>query len=129
MRGLSEKYGDEIELTEFLSASKYMFTTFKRIKKYWEGGMKDLSVERTLPYHNQSVWGFNISDSWKVSEKNSREYIQNNPESFTVFNMLPEHAKFTTARLVLNPSLKEVSRNRSQIDNARFSPTMADRKP
>src|SRR6056297_356650 len=75
VRGLSEKYGDEIELSEFLSASKYMFTTFKRIKKYWEGGMKDLSVDRSTPYHNQSVWGFNISDSWKVTEKNSREYI------------------------------------------------------
>lgn len=120
VRGLSEKYGDEIELSEFLSASKYMFTTFKRIKKYWEGGMKDLSVDRSTPYHNQSVWGFNISDSWKVTEKNSREYIQNNPESFTVFNMLPEHAKFTTARLVLNPSLNNTREGHSQIDNARI---------
>ncbi|MDZ7808188.1 MAG: hypothetical protein U5K71_13890 [Gracilimonas sp.] len=120
VRGLSDKYGDEIDLTEFLSASKYIFTTFKRIKKYWEGGMKDLSVERTLPYHNQSVWGFNVSDSWMVTEKSSRDYIQNNPESFTVFNMLPVHAKFTTARLVLNPSLKEEYQQRSQIDNARI---------
>ena len=120
VRGLSEKYGDEIDLTEALSASKYMFTTFKRIKKYWEGGMKDLSVERTTPYHNQSIWGFNISDSWTVTEKNSREYILNNKESFTVFNMLPEHAKFTTARLVLNPTLNPEYENRSQIDNAHF---------
>lgn len=118
VRGLSEKYGDEIELSEFLSASQYMFSTFKRIKKYWEGGMKDLSVDRTIPYHNQSIWGLNISDSWRVNEKNSREYIQNNPESFTVFNMLPEHAKFTTARLVLNPPLKGEFEERSQIDNA-----------
>ena len=120
VRGMSEKYGDEIEWNELLPASKYMISTLKRIKKYWEGGMKDLSVERANPYHNQSVWGFNISDSWVVNEKNSREYIRKNPETFTVFNMLPEHAKFTTARLVLNPTFKKEYENRSQLDNAQI---------
>ncbi|WP_020402779.1 hypothetical protein [Gracilimonas tropica] len=120
VRGLSQEIGDEITWNEYLPAAKHMIQTLKRIKKYWEGGLKDLSVERSQPYHNQSIWGFNISDSWIVNERNSREYIANNPERFTVFDFLPDHAKFTTARLVLNPSLKTDFEERSQIDNAQI---------
>ncbi|MEX0844193.1 MAG: hypothetical protein WD022_02885 [Balneolaceae bacterium] len=119
VRGLSDEYGDEIDWTEVLPATKHMVSTLKRIKKYWEGGIKDLSMDRIEPYHNQSVWGFNISDSWIVNEENSRNHIANNREQFTVFNMLPEHAKFTTARLVLNPSLKTEYQKRTQFDNAK----------
>ncbi|MDR9415135.1 MAG: hypothetical protein RI564_02540 [Gracilimonas sp.] len=118
VRGLSEEFGDEIEWNEALSAARHTIKTLKRIKKYWEGGFKDLSVARTQPYHNQSIWGFNISDSWKVNEQNSREHIRDNREQFSVFNMLPEHAKFTTARLVLNPSLKGEFQEQTQFDNA-----------
>ncbi|MEQ8524893.1 hypothetical protein [Gracilimonas sp.] len=121
VRGMSEEFGDEITWNEYLPAATHMLKTLKRIKKYWEGGLKDLAVERNEPYHNQSVWGFNISDSWVVNEQNSRHHIQTNPERFTVFDMLPEHAKFTTARLVLNPSLKPDPEleTRTQFDNAK----------
>lgn len=119
VRGLSEEFGDDIDWKEFLPATGHMIKTLKRIKKYWEGGLKDLSVERDVPYHNQSIWGFNISDSWIVNEENSRHHIQTNRERFNVFDMLPEHAKFTTARLVLNPSFDPEHQTRSQFDNAR----------
>lgn len=120
VRGLSDEFGDDIDWTNYLPATGFMIKTLKRIKKYWEGGFKDLSVERSNPYHNQSIWGFNISDSWIVNEKNSRNYIAENRERFSVFNMLPEHAKFTTARLVLNPSLQPAHEEYSQIDNAQI---------
>ncbi len=120
VRGLSEEFGDEITWMEYLPATRYTVKTLRRIKKYWEGGIKDLAVDRDTPYHNQSIWGFNISDSWKVNEENSRHHIETNPERFTVFDMLPEHAKFTTARLVLNPSLKSNYQTYSQFDNARI---------
>ncbi|HET8864970.1 MAG TPA: hypothetical protein VFM80_04665 [Gracilimonas sp.] len=119
VRGLSEEFGDEIDWKEFLPAAKHMIFTLRRIKKYWEGGFKDLAIDRIQPYHNQSIWGFNISDSWIVNEENSRNHIANNREQFTVFDMLPEHAKFTTARLVLNPSFKTEYQKRTQFDNAK----------
>lgn len=118
VRGLSDEFGDDIDLGEILPALNHTVKTLKRIKKYWEGGLKDLRVQRDMPYHNQSIWSFNISDSWIVNEKNSREYINSTPERFTVFDMLPEHAKFTTARLVLNPSLNKEYEERTQFNNA-----------
>ncbi len=118
VRGLSDEFGDDIDWKEFLPAAGHMIKTLKRIKKYWEGGLKDLSVQRNKPYHNQSVWGFNISDTWVVNEENSRKHIQNHRERFNVFNVLPEHAKFTTARLVLNPPLTPEFETRTQFDNA-----------
>ena len=67
VRGMSEEFGDEITWNEYLPAATHMLKTLKRIKKYWEGGLKDLAVDRNEPYHNQSIWGFNISDSWVVN--------------------------------------------------------------
>ncbi len=120
VRGLSDEFGDELPWSSYLPAAAYMVQTLKRIKKYWEGGFIDLAVQREAPYHNQSVWGFNVSDTWIVNEKNSREHIENQPEQFSVFDMLPEHAKFTTARLVLNPPLTEERQTNSQFDNAQI---------
>jgi hypothetical protein len=118
IRGLSEEFGSQINWNEYLSAATHTFKTLKRIKKYWEGGMKDLRVDQFTPYHNQAIWGFAVNDSWIVNERKSREYIQNTKESFSVFGVLPEHAKYTTSRLVLNPTLQNDFQENSQIDNA-----------
>lgn len=118
VRGLSEEFGDEIDWMEYLPAFSHTVRTLRRIKRYWEGGLIDLAVDRKMPYHNQSVWGFAVNDSWMVNEENSLTYIKSNKERFTVFDMLPEHAKFTTARLVLNPSLKKYPKN-TQILNTK----------
>ena len=118
LRGLSDEYGSDIDWTEYASAAKHTFKTLKRIKKYWEGGLKDLSRNQPSPYHNQAIWGLAINDSWMVNERNSREYIETHKERYNVFGVLPEHAKFTTARLVLNPRLTPESQENTQIRNA-----------
>ena len=120
LRGISEEFGENLEWNEFVGAASHTFKTLKRVKKYWEGGFKDLSVDQNQPYHNQAVWGFAINDSWIVNEKNSREFIDQNKEQFSVFGLLPEHAKYTTARLVLNPTLKPETEENTQIQNAQL---------
>ncbi len=120
IRGLQDEFGDSIEWTEYVPVASHTFKTLKRIKKYWEGRMKDLSVERSAPFHNQAVWGFAINDSWIVTERKSREYIKQNKEDFSVFGVLPENAKYTTSRLVLNPTLGNEFQENSQIDNAKI---------
>ncbi|MBO6794435.1 MAG: hypothetical protein JJ895_11030 [Balneolaceae bacterium] len=117
LRGLADEFGSKVTYDEYPSALKHTYSTLKRIKKYWEGGFKDLSVARTKPYHNQAIWGLAINDSWIVNEKNSREFIDQHKERYFIFGLLPEHAKFTTARLVLNPSLNPTFEHRTQIDN------------
>lgn len=117
LRGLADEFGPTLEWEEYPAAMSHTIKTLKRIKKYWEGGLKDLSVPRTQPYHNQAIWGLSINDSWLVNEKNSREFIEQHKERFSIFGLLPEHAKFTTARLVLNPSLTPDYELRTQIDN------------
>lgn len=118
LRGLADEFGSEIEWNEYMGVASHTFKTLKRIKKYWEGGMKSLKVAQPTPYHNQSIWGFAINDSWIVNERNSREYIQNNKERNSVFGMLPEHAKYTTSRLVLNPTLGNKYAENTQLKNA-----------
>lgn len=120
LRGIVDEFGENLEWNEFIGAASHTLKTLKRVKKYWEGGFKDLSVDQNQPYHNQAVWGFAINDSWIVNEKNSREFIDQNKEQFSVFGLLPEHAKYTTARLVLNPTLKTETEKSSQIQNAQL---------
>ncbi|MFA5668137.1 MAG: hypothetical protein WC967_02760 [Balneolaceae bacterium] len=118
LRGLSDEFGPEIEWNEYMGVASSTFKTLKRIKKYWEGGMKSLAIDQATPFHNQSIWGFAINDSWIVNAKNSREYIQNNKDKLSVFGMLPVHAKYTTARLVLNPTLGNKCAENTQLKNA-----------
>lgn len=120
LRGLVDEYGSDIEWRKYLNVASSTFRTLRRIKKYWQGGMKDLAVERETPFHNQSVWGFSLNDSWMVTAQNSREYINTHKERFSVFGILPENAKYITARLVLNPSFRKDFESFTQFDNAAF---------
>jgi lysophospholipase L1-like esterase len=119
-RGLSDEYGNSIEWNEYLPAITHLYSTLKRVKKYWEGKIKPLQRQRDKPYHNQSVWGFSMNDAWMITEEKSREHIETQPDTYSIFDMLPDHAMYTTARLVLNPSFGEKFRNHTQIDNVQY---------
>jgi hypothetical protein len=117
LRGIADEFGPNISIDDYPAVLAHVFTTLKRIKKYWEGGFKDLSVVRNTPYHNQAIWGLSINDAWMINEKNSREFIKHNKDHLSIFGFLPEHAKYTTARMVLNPSFNPKFEMRSQIQN------------
>ncbi|MGD8426863.1 MAG: hypothetical protein PVH63_04480 [Balneolaceae bacterium] len=117
-RGLEDEFGDKLEWNEYLPAIAHLYSTLKRVKKYWEGRLKFLQKERHRPYHNQSIWGFAMNDAWMVTEQKSRDFIATHPETYSIFDMLPDHAMYITACMVLNPSFKNNFGNYSQIDNA-----------
>ncbi len=117
LRGLSDEYGPDIDWGEYAGVASHTFKTLKRIKKYWEGGLKDLSVNQHTPFHNQAIWGLAVNDSWIVHEKNSREFIDEHKERYSVFGFLPEHAKYITSRLVLNPRLTPEYEEYTQLKN------------
>ncbi len=120
VRGLSDQYGDSLEWDEYISAAHHLYTTLKRIKNYWEGNVRKLGVDRSEPYQNQSVWGFSINDAWMVTERKSKEFIDTHPDTYSIFDVLPDHAMYTTARLTLNPNLGKKFSAASQIDNIRY---------
>lgn len=121
VRGLSDLYGDSLRWNEYLPAFTHLFTTLKRVKKYWDGGLKSLARDgHDFPYHNQSVWGFAMNDAWMITERNSREHIKKYRETYSIFNVLPDHAMYTTARMVLNPSFAKQYTNHTMIDNVHY---------
>lgn len=117
IRGLEEELGSEITLWNSVQAGRYVYQTLRRIKSYWEGQMKDLRVERNLPFHNQAVWGFSISDCWLINEKFCSEYLNENRARYSVFSVLPDNAMYTTGRMVLNPGYKETLSGNTMLDN------------
>lgn len=120
VRGLSEKYGNTLEWNEYIPAMHHLYSTLRRIKNYWEGHVMDLSREVPEPFHNQSVWGFSINDAWLVTEQMSKEFIETQPDTYSVFEVLPDHAKYTTARLTLNPTLGNEFSHATQLDNIQY---------
>lgn len=120
-RGLSDEFGNSLEWNEYLSAISHLYSTLRRVKRYWEGNSRPLKrEERKMPFHNQSVWGFAMNDAWMVTEQKSREYIETQPETYSIFDMLPDHAMYVTARLVLNPSFGEKFSNFTLLDNVEY---------
>lgn len=119
-RGLSDQFGKSIEWNEYLPAISHLYSTLRRVKRYWEGKIKPLKQDREMPYHNQSIWGFAMNDTWMITEEHSREYIETQPETYSIFDMLPDHAMYVTARLVLNPSFNEKFSQFTQLNNAEY---------
>jgi hypothetical protein len=118
VRGLSDKYGDSIEWNEYLPALSHVYSTLRRVKRYWEGELKPLNnTNQKEPYHNQSVWGFAMNDAWMVTENLSSRFVKTRPDTYSIFDMLPDHAMYVTAGLVLNPSLGKKFSHSTQIDN------------
>lgn len=119
-RGMSDEFGNSIEWNEYLPAISHLYSTLKRVKRYWEGKSRSLKRQQATPYHNQSVWGFAMNDAWMVTEQKSREYIETQPETYSIFDMLPDHAMYVTARLVLNPSFNKKFSHYTQLDNINY---------
>jgi len=119
-RGLSDEFGESIEWNEYLPAITHLYSTLRRVKHYWEGKIKPLKQDRDMPYHNQSIWGFAMNDTWMITEQNSRQHVETQPETYSIFDMLPDHAMYVTARLVLNPSFDEKFSKFTQLDNAEY---------
>ena len=117
IRGLAEKFGDQISLTNSIPAASEMYRTLSRIKSYWNGHLKSLQVDRLTPYHNQAIWGFSISDTMLIDDAYSRSHIKNNRPRYSVFNVLPDNAMYTTARLVLNPAFNPGLERQTMLKN------------
>lgn len=120
VRGLSEEFGDEITWDQYIGAGAYLFKTLRRIKTYWSGKKKPLNVEREIPFHNLAVWGIANSDTWLLSDAYCKEMIKNHPPEYSVFSVLPDNAMYTTARMVLNPTLGSEFESFSMIDNVKW---------
>lgn len=118
VRGMEDKFGPEITWNQYLTAGTHLFKTLRRIKNYWEGNKKSLKVERDIPYHNQAVWGFSMSDTWLMNASYSKQQIEENKPRYTIFGVLPDNALYITARMVLNPTFEEKGSKNTMIDNA-----------
>lgn len=120
VRGLCEEYGNTLEWNEYLPAMHHLYKTLKRVKNYWEGNFKKLSTCHTTPYHNQSVWGFSVNDAWMMTEATSKKFIDTRPDTYSVFDVLPDHAMYITARMVLNPSFSNDFSDYTLLDNINY---------
>ena len=119
-RGLAEELGEDLEWSEYPRAVAHLYRTLRRVKAYWENRHQNLQAPRHMPYHNQSVWGFAMNDTWMLDEEYSSRHRANKADTFSILDLLPDHAMYITAGLVLNPSFSERFQTHSQLDNIQY---------
>lgn len=118
VRSLEEQFGPDFTAKDFPLAMAYLFSTLKYVKNYWDGKVRSLqNPHQTTPYHNQSIWGLTINDAWMLTDNKARQFMKTNPVKYSVFNFLPDHAMYVTARCTLNPTGGSEFANYSMLDN------------
>ncbi|MEX1011560.1 MAG: hypothetical protein WDZ29_05800 [Balneolaceae bacterium] len=117
VRGLSDRFGNRISLRQTIPAVWHLYKTLRRIKQHWETRTGPIIGTPDIPWHNQAIWGFAANDTWLISDKICRAYLNENKNRYSIFNVLPNHAMYITGRMVLNPSLSPEQENHTQLDN------------
>ncbi len=117
LRTLERERREQLDWRRYPVAISEVYSSIRKTKQYWEGNPEALLRDEQAPYHNQSVWGLNISDVWNITDSISRDYIENSTVKYSVFNFLPDHALYTTARCILNPSGEKKRTHKSMLDN------------
>lgn len=119
IRGVAEEFGQQLRRRHYPAVLIHLYSTLRRIKRFWENEENHLERRRQAPYHNQAVWGFAANDTWLMTENICRNFLQTRPTRYTVFSVLPDNAMYITGRLVLNPGFTPEHERCSQIDNIR----------
>ena len=114
LRTLSEHYGPSINWWELGPAIVRVREMLDDTEDYWERGRGSLPASRRVSYHNLSVWGFEVRDTYTVSEGVCRSAI--GPPSDDLLRQVPEMAMYRTARRVLNSDFGNMAMEWSQLD-------------
>lgn len=88
------------------------------VEDYWERGAGNGPSQTGPLHHNVAVWGFQFGDSYRLSEKISREQIPHAQRNFSIIRRIPEQPHYRTIRRTLNPSFDPQYQNLTQIDVA-----------
>jgi hypothetical protein len=121
LRRLNERYGNDLSIFETLGVLRTIYEFTSETKSYYETGTGGATVkapEGVEYFHNVSIQGFDVADSWLVTPslcKREIDLAQSAPGSGVVLAG-PSAAFYRTALKVLNPSLSEEYDEFTQLD-------------
>ncbi|MEB3214293.1 MAG: hypothetical protein VKL39_23290 [Leptolyngbyaceae bacterium] len=110
---LSDRYGRRISWLEAVPALLTVRSHMDRVEDYWERDDGSRKSQTGPLHHNLAVWGFQLGDSFRISDAVSQANIP--PAEDQLLQQIPEAAQYRTARRTLNPSYDPHYRNLSQI--------------
>lgn len=118
-RRLEKKYGSSVSTLEWgLALAATVPSYLNEVENYYEKG--EGAADRPYSggqnyFHNVSVRGFNVSDSWLITSKYCREQIKANSTGNGVYSGV-DNSFLRTALRVLNPQLLKEHDGKSQLD-------------
>src|SRR5262245_50355985 len=110
-RGLEERYGANLSAFEWIRAMHSIPDLIDQVEDYWERG-KGSRPGADLRYHNLAVWGFAVSDSYRIDAARCLEEIGRPKEDWFA---PPSQPRFRTALRVLNPARTDARARDTQI--------------
>jgi hypothetical protein len=121
LRLLTKRYGSDLSIFEALGVLRTIHEFASENKTYYETGAGSATAkapEGVEYFHNVSVQGFDVADSWLVTPSLCKREIDlaQNAGAGGAVSVGPSAAFYRTALKVLNPSLKREYDDYSQLD-------------
>ena len=119
LRKMARKLGSDIDTSEWLFEVPFLVSEYcDQIEDFYERGSGSRPAAFGGSYHNLSVWGFRVLDSFKVNSSYCQKAIED-AEGWLDddFLGLPSAPMYRTARRVLNPKWREERKDWTQIEN------------
>lgn len=117
-RTLEDQYGSSVNSFEWASAIAFSIPSFlDKTERFYERG-KGAANKRYQGggdyFHNVSVRGFNVSDSWLITPKYCRDEMAKKKSRDGIYASV-DHSFLRTALRVLNPNLMPEHDEKSQL--------------
>lgn len=122
-RELQNQYESSINTLEWISAITYTIPNFmNKVEKYYErgkGASNKKYDESDEYFHNVSVRGFNVSDSWLITPEYCKSEMAKKKTKNGIYATV-DQSFLRTALRVLNPQLLPEHDDKSQLDWLKF---------
>lgn len=121
MRTLEKRYGNDVQLLEWLTVLQTINGVIDLAEDYYErgeGAAYRPYVPPTDYFHNIAIAGLDVADAWCVTPEMCQEEIELDKDKKSGDGVLsgPNESFYRTALKVLNPSLKKKYQEFSAID-------------
>lgn len=117
-RKLQKRLGSDISgIFEWPIAINLINNYLDELEDYYERG--EGSLEKSLsnnPFHNVSVRGFDVSNSWQITPKISKEYVEKSDKNGDNFFGMVSESLLRTSYRILSSGTKKTKDNFSQLD-------------
>lgn len=120
LRQLTNRFGGKIFPGKMLPLTKFALGFAENVEGFWDHKGRYLTNLQTLPFSNQSVWGYRVEDADSLTVEIANDFLGQYPPQGGHFFRDLQIPFYTTAKMTLNPLGTKQGEKMTQLDNLRL---------